>query len=143
VKKLIKTNAGKTIIWNLGNWLFGLAPLLLLIFVKKISNNPKTSEEIHHLLNDGLPLFVACALMGSIVVDFFNSDQLLEPAANFFCITAPCIIFGLLLLVYVLIIFNILPENYFSSSSWIYWLEIGFSIVYCSLAKFKAYKDGL
>jgi len=143
LKAFFRTNIGRTISWNFGNWIFGLAPLLLMIVIKKIASNPRAATEVHHLINDGLPLFVACALMGSIVVDFWNSPEKLDGFTNMFAIVLPCAIFGLLLLVYLLIIAKFLPEDYFSHKSWIYWLEIGFSLVYCSFAKYAAYKEGI
>jgi hypothetical protein len=138
-----KTVLGKTILWNAGNWIFGLAPLGLMILIKKLSSNPEASQEVYHLIHDGLPLFVACAIMGSIVVDFFLSNEKLTGLSNFFSIIMPCAVFGLLLLVYLLIIIKLLPDDYFSYTSWIYWLEIGFSLLYCSFAKYAFYKEQL
>jgi hypothetical protein len=140
MRKFFKTAIGKTFGWVVGNWVFGLMPLLLMILVKKLSYNEGASEEVHHLLNDGLPLFVSCAIMGSIVIDFMNEGDPKDKWINFWQVTAPLLVFGLLLLVYLLIVVKVLSESYFSSNSWIYWFEIVFSVVYCSFAKYNFYK---
>jgi len=139
--KFSRTVLGKTILWNIGNWVFGLAPLGLMILIKALSSSPAASSEVYHLMHDGLPLFVACAIMGSIVVDFSLSGEKFDGISNIFSVIMPCAVFGLLLLVYLLIIIKVLPEDYFSSHSWIYWLEISFSLLYCSLAKFAYYRE--
>jgi hypothetical protein len=140
LKRFVENPLGKTIVWLLGNTFFGLAPLLLMIWIKKVSSNPNAAHEVYHLVNDGLILFVCCAIMGAVVVDILIFRHKFENIVSFALTLSPISVLFMVLLVYLLIIFKVLSESYFSTESWIYYFVIIFSVVYCTLAKYTMYK---
>lgn len=105
------------------------------------SANRLTNKELTHLLNDGVIVFFFCALMGSIVVDISLSNHevfdglhsylKIKWLVNFVLVGLPILFLIGLCIVYILIVFGNVAENYFQKLSWFPDLLIGFSFVYC------------
>jgi len=138
--KILRTNAGKTVIWIIGNALFGLAPYLFMKLINFIAVNPNSTHDIQHFINDGSVLFVCSALMGSVVIDTLIDKHQYDNLVTFALIMSPFAVLFLLLTVYLLVVFKAVNDHYFSSNSWLYYFTIGFSIVYCTLAKYNLFK---
>lgn len=70
---LLSRSICKTIVWTTWNSLFGLAPILVIYFIKTYdqSNESLTYSLIKgKILSDGIILFFCTALMGSVCIDY-------------------------------------------------------------------------
>lgn len=65
----------KTLIWIFGNFCFGIGPIIFLRFVISISQGKICTDTLNRLIHEGAILFVCCAMMGSVVVDFISSKS--------------------------------------------------------------------
>ena len=140
-RNLFKTNAGKTIIWIIGNAAFGLAPLLFMIFLNNLNPHAGGTEKIKDLLNDGLYLFVALALMGAVLIDILNDGIELTGIIKFVFDVSPFAILAMLLTEYILIVTGTLGHDFFATNTRVNDFIIFFSIVYCSFGKYFLYKS--
>lgn len=125
----------KTIKWMIGNTIIGLAPLLFLKLMNTMSKGRICEVAITRIIHDGVILFVCCAIMGSIVVDFILGGHKLQSGRYFLIIVIPVIVLALLLLAYFLMSLDQVSQNAFQVNTPVTISVIAFSIIYCIFAK--------
>jgi hypothetical protein len=125
-----------SIFWIAGNSLFGLAPLLFLQLISVLSGENICSKETEQLIQDGVILFVSCAIIGSVVIDFILSEFKIKGWLLFFAIyISPFCILIYIFLNYLLIYVQYSDEHDFGPGSFTTWLTAGFAIIYCIFVK--------
>ncbi len=128
-----------TVKWLLGNLGFGLAPLLFLLLVQSISSHKIGEEEIELLIRDGVVLFVLCAIMGSILVDYWLGGYMLTGSQIFFIFGSPFLLLAILCLTYLLVKLKIVDNNRFDLTSLTSIVFIVSSLIYCFISKTNLY----
>lgn len=129
----------RTLKWTIANGIIGLAPLLFMWSISLLSDGKAGSTECVHLIKDGAILFVCCAMMGSVVIDFKLAGFDLSGWRFLAVYVSPFAILGILLLIDILIYFHAIDNNAFSLNSRISIIVIPLSIFYCILAKTNLY----
>jgi len=138
--KVSKATIYKTVRWAATNYIAGFAPMLMMIIMKSVRQSPEIERELFHLANDGLPLFVSCAIMASVVFDTTDeAERINNWFTRFFFTKLPYVVFAFLLLVYILVIVGWLPEHYFGYQSWVYIFILSLSNFYSILARIYCY----
>src|SRR5437762_8516320 len=88
----------KSIKWLLGNAFFGLIPLWFILFINIVSGGKAGSEEIDHIVvHDGVILFVCCAIMGSVLVDYIVAGIKMKISLAYRLAIIPCFIIMLII----------------------------------------------
>lgn len=128
----------KSFKWLLGNAVIGLSPLLFMLAIKIISERNICDEEIEHLISDGVILFVCCAIMGSILIDFILGGHKLSSGVKILVVYLPLLILAFLLLDYFLMTQR-MTTNTFHLSTPVSKFVILFSFVYCIFSKTVLY----
>jgi hypothetical protein len=129
----------KTIKWLIANGIIGLAPLLIICMVNFIAEGKVGSAEVKHLINDGVVLFVCCAMMGAVVIDFKLGGFNLTGWRFVSIYITPFAILGIILLEYLMKFFKAIPEEWFRLNSTTSIIVISLSLIYCTLAKTNLY----
>ena len=129
----------RTIKWLISNAIIGLAPLVIMIAVNMIGNGKVGNEEIKHLIKDGVILFVCCAMMGSVVIDFRLAGFDLTGWRFVAVFISPFAILGIILLEYLMICLKVIDYELFSLNSTTSKIVISLSLIYCILAKTNLY----
>jgi hypothetical protein len=124
----------KSLKWTVGNALFGLTPLLFMCLVYTLGIE-KAHHEIEHLILDGVIIFVSCAIMGAVLVDFALTDYALRSSGIFAIYMVPCFIVGIVCLNYLFINLKSVPVDRFSLSSPTTILVVLLSFFYCLFVK--------
>lgn len=142
-KNFRKSNVGKTTFWIVGNTLFGCWPLIIMWCLEHGDASQQATTEVKHLFNDGLVLFLACSMMGAIVIDILNDGISLKGSMYFALTIFPFFIVGILLIKYILKVYGVFPdEKTFGFQSKVNIILLVFSFLYCCVAKYFLYKDG-
>ena len=124
------------LVWLAGSSIFGIAPLLFLQLINLMSEEDVCAKEIHHLLQDGVILFVSCAITGSVVIDFIISKFKVKGWLPIFAIyVSPFCILGYLFLKYLLKYVQYGDQHDFGPGSLTTRLTVGFLIIYCTFVK--------
>jgi hypothetical protein len=122
-----------------------LLPLVIIYLLDKIpvdiEINNLTRMELDHILKDGVIVFFFCAIMGSIwvdillsggiIIDEINSFVKIKWLTEFVIIFLPVLFLIILSSIYLLIVYENMPEDYFQKISWFPRVLIGFSFAYC------------
>jgi hypothetical protein len=128
----------KSLKWTVGNAIFGLTPLLFMCLVYAIGME-KAHHEIEHLILDGVIIFVSCAIMGAVLVDFALTDYALKSTGVFAIYLIPCFIVVYVCLNYLFINLKSVPVERFSLSSPVtVWVVLA-SFFYCVFVKTSLY----
>jgi hypothetical protein len=94
------------------------------------------SKEIEQLIQDAVVLFVACAITGSIAVDFILSKFKVSGWFPFFAIyISPFCMLAYLFLKYLLLYVRYDDQHEFGPGSLSVLLIAGFSVTYCIFVK--------
>ena len=125
----------KTLWWLLGNIVFGLAPLLFMMIVYLTADQKIGAIEIHQFIHDGVVLFVLCAIMGSIMLDYAIGGYTFKSYQVFFIFIFPILILSMLCLNYLLIRIGYIKDDRFDLSSFTSILVTGLSLLYIIRAK--------
>jgi len=128
----------KSLKWTVGNAIFGLTPLLFMCLVYTIGLE-KADHEIEHLILDGVIVFVSCAIMGAVLVDFALADYPLTSGGIFGVYMVPCFIVGIVCLNYLFINLKSVPVERFSLSSPVTIGVVLLSFFYCLVVKTTLY----
>jgi hypothetical protein len=99
----------------------------------------KADHEIEHLILDGVIVFVSCAIMGAVLVDFALADYPLTSMGAFMIYMAPCFIVGIVCLNYLFIHLKSVPVERFSLSSPVTIWVVLLSFFYCLFVKTRLY----
>lgn len=106
----------KTGLWFAGNILFGLVTVILIYILNFFKFSPLASGilaiELKHLLKDGIIAFFFCALMGSVLIDILIEKEE-RKNAGFITKWVPFILLSFLIVVYLMILFGKLDDDYF------------------------------
>lgn len=129
----------KSFTWVVGNAFFGLLPLLFMQFIYWVSENRLGKDEIDHLVHDGVVLFVCCAVLGAVLVEFILSGQRLKISETIRRIAIPIFIFVLILMDYFLINLKVIDKSCFDISSTTSSVVMVLSLYYCIFTKFRLY----
>jgi hypothetical protein len=129
----------KSVSWVLGNAFFGLLPLLFMMFIQAVSEKKVGSEEIQHLIQDGVVLFVCCAIIGAVLVEFILSGQRLKISTVYGWTAIPFSIFLIILTDYFLINLKAIDHSCFHLDSLTSKVVIGLTFVYCTFTKANLY----
>jgi hypothetical protein len=125
----------KSAIWCIGNFLFGVSPIMFMWLVYILSRHKLGFQDMDKLIHEGGVLFVCCAMMGGVVVDFLQSSFSWRGRQIFVIFFSPLVVLGLLCLEYLFVVMNIINTDCFDISSLTSIFVIGFSLVYCILNK--------
>lgn len=129
----------KSIVWVFGNACFGLTPLLFMLFVNMVSGHKVGSEEISHLINDGVVLFVCCAILGAALIELMLSGMKMKISHAYSIGIVPLFILALILTDYFLINLKVIDTSCFMLSSGTSKIVILFSTVFCIFTKANLY----
>ncbi len=129
----------KSFFWVAGNALFGLTPLLFMQFVYLVSGFKVGGEEIKHLVHDGVVLFVCCAIMGAVLVEFVLSGYEMKISRSYKLLIIPGFIMLLLLTDYFLINLKAIDTSCFALDSWTSLIVIVLSFLFCTFNKANYY----
>jgi hypothetical protein len=132
----------KSLKWTVGNAIFGLTPLLFMCLVYTIGLE-KADHEIEHLILDGVIVFVSCAIMGAVLVDFALTDYRLTSGGVFMIYMFPCFIVGVVCLNYLFIHLKSVPVERFNLSSPVTISVVILSFFYCLFVKTRLYINEL
>jgi hypothetical protein len=127
--------------WTILNGALGLAPLIFMCIMSCMSEKDGFSHEITHLIRDGVHLFVCCALMGAVVVDFWLAGIPVSGMRLVFIYLMPVFVLIFLLFEYLLIYLRIAEAGNFYISSSTSIVVIGLSVLYCIFAKASLYAN--
>jgi len=126
--------------WLFGNFLFGLVPLWFILFVYLVSGGRAGKEEVDHIIvRDGAILFVCCAIMGSVLVDFMLAGLTIKIGVAYRLAIIPVFIMLLLLTDYSLIMGKIIDDDCFTLSSCTSKLVIALSALFSLITKTSLY----
>jgi hypothetical protein len=125
----------KSALWCLGNFLFGVSPIIFMWLVYILSRHKLGFQDMDKLIHEGGVLFVCCAMMGGVVVDFLQSSFSWRGRQIFVIFFSPLVVLGLLCLEYLFVVMGIINTDCFNISSLTSIFVIGFSLVYCILNK--------
>ena len=129
----------KSIKWCAGNALFALFPVLVLRFVVLVSTNPVFKNKLNDLIEDGVILFVCCAIVGATFVEFLISRFKYTANEIILIFVTPLVMHGLLAVEYILMISHVIDKQPFFMTSWTSKIVISFSTIYCILGKANYY----
>jgi hypothetical protein len=132
-----------TIYWFIGNAAFSIFPLLIIYYVKGLGASATgINEEMYNLLKGGIIVFFFCSLMGSIAIDLIISGNLDSLHKNrkllykFVLIQVPFIILFSLIIIYLLVVFKYLRNDYLMLNSGFIVFVISYSALYSFVYKF-------
>lgn len=125
----------KSFCWLLGNFAFGLGPLLLMGIVYIVSEHKYGFDDIMKLIHEGAILFVCCAMMGSVLVDFLLAGYRLRGSEVFATFIFPFALLAIVALEYLFIILKIINTDCFNIFSGNSIFVVGCSFGYCLLIK--------
>lgn len=121
--------------WVIGNSFFGLLPLLFILFINAVSGGKTGNEEISRLIHDGVILFVCCAIMGAVLIDYILLGIKQKIALTIGLLIIPGFIVILLLTDYTLIILKEIDNSCFNLSSNTSKIVIGLTIIFSIFTK--------
>lgn len=139
VKVPYKQYVKKSLLWFVLNGACGVSPLLFMCFVFFISQRKVGHDEIKHLINDGVILFVCCAIMGSVLIDFLLGGFKVKGIAALAIIAIPGSVLVLISFDYLLFIMKIIDGTCFALSSLTTKCVIVISLFYCIFTKANLY----
>jgi hypothetical protein len=129
----------KSIKWTVGNAVFALFPVILLEIVNGMSTNNHFGNKIDDLVRDGAVMFVCCAILGAVLVEFWVAGFVYNVNQITLIFVIPIVVHALLALEYVLILLGIAAKDSFIITSWTSKIVITFSVLYCIFAKANYY----
>lgn len=129
----------KTIQWFAGNLLFGLSPLIFMLSMWELSDHKLGGDQISDLIHEGVILFVLCAIMGSIMLDFALGGHLFNGYQVFTIFIIPLLLLAVICLNYLLISQTILNDDRFDIASFTTTSSACISISYCLFQKTNLY----
>jgi hypothetical protein len=121
----------KSAIWCIGNFMFGIIPILFLGLVYALSRGKFGFPDIDKLIHEGGLLFVCCAMTGGVLVDFLQSDFAWRGRQIFFIFLLPFAVMMLICLEYLFVVMNVINTDCFNISSVNSVLVGCFSFIYC------------
>lgn len=104
-----------------------------------ISSHKIGDEEIIELIRDGGVLFVLCAVMGSILVDYWLGGHQFTGSQTFFIFGTPIVLVAFLCLTYLFIKLGVVDNNRFLLTSVTSLSFIVLSLIYIFVAKTNLY----
>lgn len=125
----------KTLIWGIGNAVFGLAPLIFMCVILILTGHKIGHWEVDALIHEGLVPFVCCAIMGSVVVDFMLADLLFKPVQVFVVYVFPLFVLSIISIDFLLVTLGSISSQCFNLSSLTTIFVAIFSLGYCLFAK--------
>ncbi|HVY73683.1 MAG TPA: hypothetical protein VG890_02575 [Puia sp.] len=129
----------RAFLWVVGNTIFGLAPLIFMAFVFMTSEGKVGSDEMTHLIHDGVVLFVCCAVMGAVLVEFALAGFVMKGSAIIAIYAVPFFILALISIDYLFIHLRIIDGTCFDLSSKTSKFVMIFSSGYATFTKADLY----
>lgn len=125
----------KSAIWYFGNFFFGIVPVLFMGLIYLVSRHKLGFDDMDKLIHEGAILFVCCAMMGGVMVDFLQSPFKMGGRQIFVTVIAPILVLGLLCIEYLFVVLKIINADCFNITSLSTIFVVLFSLVYCILNK--------
>lgn len=132
-----------SIYWFFGNAVFSIFPLLIIYYIKSLgANDSLLNDQIYNLLKGGIVIFFFCSLMGSIAIDLIIAGSLdclnrnRKLLYKFVLIQVPFIILFSLVIMYLLVVFKYLKNDFLMLNSPYILFVLIFSGLYCFVFKF-------
>jgi hypothetical protein len=125
----------KSFIWYVGNFIFGIIPLLFLWLAYIISRGKIGFDDMDKLIHEGAILFVAASMMGGVLVDFLQSGTKMSGRQIFVVVISPILAISLLCLQYLFVVLKIINADCFNITSWSTIFVVCFSLGYCLINK--------
>ena len=129
----------KAIKWTFISVLFALFPIILLVISNAMSQDNHFVNKIEELIKDGAVMFVCCAILGAVLVEFWVAGFTYNTNEITLIFVTPILIHGLLALKYLLILVGVAAKDSFIMTSWTSKFVIGFCLFYCILGKVNYY----
>ena len=131
----LRTYATKSILWYVGNLVFGCMPILFLALVFATSQGKLGFEDMQKEIHKGAVLFVCIAMMGGVMVDLLQCETRFSGRQIVTKILAPIVIMGALLLEYLFVVLKIISTDCFNITSGGSIFLLSFSMMYCIINK--------
>ena len=125
----------KSINWYIGNFCFGIIPVIFMGLVYLMSNHKLGFDDMQKQIHEGVILFVCCAMMGGVLVDFLQSDFKWTGRQIFATFISPFAVMAILCIEYLFVVLNIINTDCFNISSFNSIFVVGFSFGYCIIFK--------
>ena len=125
----------KSVYWYFGNLLFGCAPIIFLAMVYLASEGKLGFDDMQKLIHEGAILFVCVAMIGSVLVDFLQSEIKISGKQIIIIVLAPISSIGFLFLQYLFVVLKIINADCLNVTSETSVSILCFSLVYCILNK--------
>jgi hypothetical protein len=129
----------KSIKWTVGNAIFALFAIIVLVIANAMSTNNYFGQKIDELVKDGAIMFVCCAIVGAVLIEFWVAGFTFNANEITLIFVIPILVHALLALEYMLILLGVAAKDSFIMTSWTSKIVIGFSVIYCILGKANYY----
>jgi hypothetical protein len=123
----------------LGNLVFGLVPVLLLLLVKYLTDDGTGSGEIDILIHEGVIHFLSIALMGAVLTEALLSGVKSNGLEIFSIYMFPLLVLSFVSLEYLLVFLNKMNNACFEVTSPYTIIVFLLSFGYCSFVKASSY----
>lgn len=130
-RKVILNCVLRSFIWYWGNLGFGIIPVIFMGIVYAMSKQKIGLADADKLIHEGAILFVCCANMGSVLLDFLQSGQKVGGKDAAIIYIAPIMVVGLLCLIYLFVTIKIVDSACFDVLSPTSVFVVAFSFSYC------------
>lgn len=131
----------KSFKWFLGNLVFGLIPVLLLLLVRYLTDGGSGSGEIGILIHEGVIHFLCIALMGAVLTESLLSGAKSSGIGIFALYMFPLLVLSFVSLEYLLVFLNKMNNACFEVTSPPTIIVFLLSFGYCSFGKASSYMD--
>ena len=125
--------------WFIGNAIFGLAPIVLMLVVYGLTEKKTGSVEILRLVHDGAVIFVLIAIMGAVMVDYLLSGIKTSGRSVFTIYIFPLAVLAIASLDYLLTYLNVIDGTCFAIDSLTTKIISFLSLLYCTFTKAQLY----
>lgn len=125
--------------WFIGNLLFGLVPILILLLVVGLSNGSTGADGVFLLMHEGVIHFLCIALMGAVMTESLLSGVSSRGTEIFAVYIFPIIILSFVSLEYLLVYLHTIKNECFDATSGYTIIVLSLSFGYCTFIKTSFY----
>lgn len=125
--------------WFLGNLIFGLVPILILLLVEALSDGSTGADGIFLLMHEGVIHFLCIALMGAVMTESLLSGVSSRGTEIFAIYIFPIVILSFVSLEYLLVFLHTIKNKCFDPMSGNTIIVLFLSFGYCTFTKTSFY----
>jgi hypothetical protein len=127
----------KSVLWYVGNFIFGCMPLIFLMIVYGASEGQLGFDDLRKQIHQGALLFVCIGMTGGVITDLLQSETKLNGWRIAVLVLFPIFNMGVLLLKYLFVVLKVINTDCFNITNGTSLMLLGFSMVYCIVTKIK------